>query len=376
MGSLMSQTYSDFEVVVVDDASCDSTVEILQKLVKKDQRVGYFVQDENSGTLATRARGVVEAKGEYILLLDQDDELKPETLEKIHKELDENPVDILHFGVEVAPESEGARKVAKDSENWLTPEPRSLFGKDILKNQYCELGNFDFLVHHKAFKSKLAKKSWKIYEEVSLCAADDFLMCFILDSYANSYCALANSKWYVYHLGAGETFGGDFSFASWRRICDVEAKALSLINAFVEKYSSDIDRDDWSARVNDCQNKLIEHVMNEMHDKLSMCEVDRCIDYALQSWTADAVAGELWRFVRDRAYDDLMKHVDSAQDEILIELVKHAKKADSFVRNSSNLRYLRMKEIANVHLCDLETSSSKSKVSFPLVKFLRSFRKG
>ena len=87
--------------------------------------------------------------------------------------------------------------------------------------------------------------------------------------------------------------------------------------------------------------------MNEMHDNLSGKEVDECIDYALKKWDADAVAGELWRFVRDRAYAQ-------KNDRTLKTCVKQARYADSFVRKSNNERYLKMKEIANIHLKDLE----------------------
>lgn len=366
VGSLMSQTYSDFEVVVVDDASCDSTVEILQKLVKKDQRVGYFVQEENSGTLATRARGVAEAKGEYILLLDQDDELKPETFEKIHKELDENPVDILHFGVEVVAESEGAKKAAIDCENWLTPKPRRLFGEEILATQFCDENNFDWHVHHRVFKSELAKKAWgTVLDDLSekflddeeeavlrLSTSDDFLMSYVLCSLANTYVALPDSKWYVYHLGAGETFAQEYTFEKWKRICDADAKAFWLINGF-EKTNDGSHKQ----IIQNCQNKLIEHVMNEMHDNLSGKDVDSCIDYALKCWCADAVAGELWRFVRDRAYNDIVNCVDSKNDEILITLTKQADYADSFVRKFDSVRYSEMKKIANAHLDELKGSS-------------------
>lgn len=357
VGSLMSQTYPDFEVVVVDDASHDSTVENLQKLAEEDQRVLYFVQEENSGTLATRARGVVEAKGEYVLLLDQDDELKPKTLEKIHKELDKNPVDILHFGVEVVAESEGAKGAAKGSEEWLNPTPRILFNDDILKMQFCEKDNFDFMVHHKAIKTNLAKKAWDIYSAEYLCASDDFLMSFILCTYAQSYVALADSKYYIYHLGAGETYADNYEFEDWKRTCDVETKALALINSFKEEVKGKIERYDWNERVSECQVKLIEHIMNEMHDKLPKSEVSRCIDYVLQKWGADTVAGELWRFVRDQAYDDIVNHVDSKKDETLITLIKQAKYADSFVRKFDSVRYFEMKKIANAHLDELKGSS-------------------
>ena len=383
VGSLTCQAFEDFEVVVVDDASADSTAHILQRLAEDDQRVRYFIQSRNKGTLAARARGVAETKDNYILLMDQDDELTADALEKLYPLVEKANADIVHFGVKVVPENEGAKGAAKGSEVWLNPTPRELFGEDILKMQFCEDGNFDFMVHHKAFRAELAKKAWPVFSCEHICAADDFLMSFILCTYAQSYVALADSKYYVYHLGAGETYSDDYDFHDWKRICDIEAKAFALIKDFVKKAESKVARHDWDERVFDCQEKLIEHIMNEMHDKLPVSEANRCIDYALQSWNADAVAGELWRFVRDRAYDDLVNNNSPNKDVILKTLVNQAKHAECCAEKSSNKRYFQMKEIAKVHLGDLkgkcqvaERPSPKGRGCSPLAKFLSAFRKG
>ena len=135
VASLTCQAFESFEVVVVDDASSDCTVEILQRLPEDDVRVRYFVQARNKGTLAARARGIAEAKGSYILLMDQDDELTADALQNLSAYGNH---DIVHFGVQVVPESEGAKQAAKDCESWLNPTPRMLKGDEILQTQFRE----------------------------------------------------------------------------------------------------------------------------------------------------------------------------------------------------------------------------------------------
>ncbi len=355
--SLLNQTCDDFEIIVVDDKSTDSTAEKLEKFASSDDRLKFFIQQKNSGTLASRAKGVSEAGGKYVTLIDQDDELKPEALEKLKDALKKDPVDIIHFGVEVVPESQDAKQAATDCENWLTPKPMSLKGTEILNMQFLDVDNFDWHVHHKVFEASLAKKAWGTFANERLCTSDDFLLSYILCSFAKSYLALPNSKWYFYHLGAGETFGDDYGIEKWKRICHVDAKALALIKEFERGNKFDHDE-----VVKSCQHKLVEHIMNEMHDNLGGTDVDECIDCALESFDSESVAGELWRFVRDRAYEDIVMKRNGKKDPTLSTLVKQARYADSFVRKFDDERYCQMKEIAERHLSELRGESFKDKV--------------
>lgn len=79
LDSLQLQTYSDFEVIVVNDGSTDEgTVALLQRLKMARTTV---VHTENRGVSAARNRGIAEARGEYILPLDADDRIGPDYLE-------------------------------------------------------------------------------------------------------------------------------------------------------------------------------------------------------------------------------------------------------------------------------------------------------
>lgn len=78
--SILSQSYQDFEVIVVDDASTDNTEEIVKSI--KDERITYLKHERNSGRAVSRNTGVNMARGEYIAFLDSDDEAHPDRLEK------------------------------------------------------------------------------------------------------------------------------------------------------------------------------------------------------------------------------------------------------------------------------------------------------
>lgn len=80
LASVLSQTYRNLECLVIDDASTDATAEIVTSC--GDNRIRYFKNENNAGAQASRNRGIQEARGAYIGLLDDDDAWLPEKLEK------------------------------------------------------------------------------------------------------------------------------------------------------------------------------------------------------------------------------------------------------------------------------------------------------
>ena len=73
INSILSQTYKNIEVVIIDDASTDGTLKIIQKYQLKDERIRLYSNEKNMGIGANRARGIKLAKGEYICWQDADD---------------------------------------------------------------------------------------------------------------------------------------------------------------------------------------------------------------------------------------------------------------------------------------------------------------
>lgn len=82
INSVLSQTFENFEIIVVDDCSEDNSVPIVQQLVKKDPRIKIFQMSENNGAALARNAGLKESKGRYIAYLDADDLWEESKLEK------------------------------------------------------------------------------------------------------------------------------------------------------------------------------------------------------------------------------------------------------------------------------------------------------
>lgn len=82
LSSVLSQTMSDLEVLVVDDASQDRTRSITEAVARTDSRVRTFTQPVNRGAALARNRGLANATGRYIAYLDSDDLWMPDKLER------------------------------------------------------------------------------------------------------------------------------------------------------------------------------------------------------------------------------------------------------------------------------------------------------
>ncbi len=80
--SVQKQTFTDMEILVCDDASTDSTRDIVRAYQVNDSRIRLLCHSENQGAGAARNLGLEVARGEYIAFLDSDDEWLPEKLEK------------------------------------------------------------------------------------------------------------------------------------------------------------------------------------------------------------------------------------------------------------------------------------------------------
>ena len=107
--SVLGQTYTDFEMIIIDDGSSDESTSIILQFLELDCRIKFFSQ-QNAGSAAARNNGIRRAEGQFICLLDADDTWEPEFLKEqlnfmrlknahlvfcSHKRINENSVEIL-----------------------------------------------------------------------------------------------------------------------------------------------------------------------------------------------------------------------------------------------------------------------------------------
>lgn len=94
--SILNQTYGNLEIVVIDDASIDSTLEIVKKY--KDQRIKLFVNEKNLGISGNMNKGIRLSNGKYLAIMDADDWSYPYRIEEQVKLMEDNPKVVLCSG--------------------------------------------------------------------------------------------------------------------------------------------------------------------------------------------------------------------------------------------------------------------------------------
>ena len=94
--SIVDQTYSNLEILLVDDGSVDRCPQICDEWSLRDSRI-KVIHQKNAGVAAARNTGLLSAQGEYLYFVDSDDVIKPNLCEKVMKVFSENDVDIVAF---------------------------------------------------------------------------------------------------------------------------------------------------------------------------------------------------------------------------------------------------------------------------------------
>ena len=131
LDSVLSQTYSNIEVIIINDGSTDNSYQILQEYAKQDNRI-FLLNQENAGSSLTRNTGIKYSKGEYITFVDVDDYLEIDAYEKVMNKLQDD-IDIACFSVscDYTKENYSINKILKSGIFSKDEAVIELFNKDI-----------------------------------------------------------------------------------------------------------------------------------------------------------------------------------------------------------------------------------------------------
>jgi glycosyltransferase involved in cell wall biosynthesis len=152
LDSVLAQTVTQFEVIVVNDGSMDRTQAIVEQYLARDDRV-RLINQENQGISATRQRGQDAAKGDLIAFLDADDLWLPENLQVHLRHFADNPKLAISFGRVEFMQTDGTPTGVFSTARLQQIEPEHLFYENLLtttsnaivrREVFEAIGGFDF----------------------------------------------------------------------------------------------------------------------------------------------------------------------------------------------------------------------------------------
>ena len=298
--SATEQSLSDIQIVVVDDASTDNTRAVVEGFAERDKRVELLALPHNRGRHLARAAGVAQAKGAYTLFLDADDELDTQACEKLVARMQENPVDILHFGVEVIgeeglPESERAAFEAFANANRGRLEGDAILAAIFDAAQGYTL---DWRTWQRLFPTKFIQGAFEAMADTRLDRAEDAHEGFVIADRAATFDSFDDYRGYIYHYGLGITGATPISAETFDGFCEQFAACLGATRAYVGSKPSDVH----AACLDGMQAKCLEILSNDWHTRLSPELQEEGLRSFSRAFGQTAAARELWRLIRDEAY--------------------------------------------------------------------------
>ena len=188
------QTLKDIEIIPVNDCSEDNTLEILKRMAKNDSRIKIVNNSKNRGLLYSRAMGIINSNGKYLMNLDPDDKLEgPDNLEILYNKASQTKVNIILFAY------------LKKKNFQLTKIIKCYnYNKVIYQPDILTFGNKleDYLITNKLVKRGLLIKAYKKLKKKIFGGkwnyGEDEIWATLINKYANSKICL-NKVIFIYY---------------------------------------------------------------------------------------------------------------------------------------------------------------------------------
>ena len=272
LDSIIAQTYTDLEILIIDDGSTDRCGAICDSYAERDRRIRVF-HTENRGLSAARNLGLDHAKGEYIGFVDSDDWIEPDMYEVLLRKAEETGADVVtcRFYQEYTdrtetfpgPENEFAvkgdeilrtyllsKEICQDSWNNLFkaelfqtlryPEGRSF---EDIATKYLLLQKAEKLVYIPSCLLHYRNRKHSLSNNHSLNSLVDYWL-----AYKERFDALSPISAAYYHLTLSETVNAVSRMWRWLAGCSKEEqrqakKCLNDMQRFIEEHSGEIMTD-------------------------------------------------------------------------------------------------------------------------------------
>ena len=228
--SIQCQTLKEIEIIAINDCSTDNSIDILKEIAKNDSRIKIVNNDKNYGLLYTRAMGILNTNGEYLINVDPDDLLyENNDLEYLYNTANKLKVDIINFGYlngnEFDLKCSNFKKILRQPqlfEHAFTYDNR--FNDYLLWNKLVK--RTLMLKAYELFKIKIFSEKWNYGE--------DTIWSIIINKYAKSMFCI-NKIIYIYNSNNDSLMHNRFNNVRIKDIFNVEEMYRKILNKKQEK---------------------------------------------------------------------------------------------------------------------------------------------
>ena len=225
LSSLLNQTYTNIEIICVDDYSTDNSLEKLKAYALKDDRIKIVRHQKNLGPHSARQTGVSNALGDYILFLDCDDALEIFACESLYYILSKTDYDVLEFAYK-----------HKNKKSLSLPVPSI-----TIDNLFDSLVYFKNpragTVWNKVYKKKLLQEAFSKMQSFYSVMGEDLYESIIIAYYAKSY-AFINKPLILYNDESGISNKQNDLSAVKKSLASIKAN-LNAFNVFFDMYAKE-----------------------------------------------------------------------------------------------------------------------------------------
>ena len=350
--SLQKQNFSEWEAVIVIDASPDNAFYVASELSEVDKRIKVINKEKNEGTHLARKSGVARARGQYTLFLDADDELTDNALSSLADLASLYSFDILHFGTELFGEEMPA-STCSDILQLSNRDLPTLHKSEIAFSSFTSRENprQDWRILQRLYRTDLLKRAFSLMTGSRLGRGQDSYEWLVIASLANTEIFHNEMIGYRYYLGRGIT---TFKPMSKQQFAALSTNYANLIRVAFD-YASKFSTFDLMPCVHELHRRLLEMLFGDWYVRLSDKDKLTTLTDLRDSFTREDIATELMRLTRDDAYS----HWDAGDVfDVNARYVQWKQIAEELMGASSNKQYELYRSQVLRHFLDLQTRNS------------------
>jgi succinoglycan biosynthesis protein ExoO len=258
VASVIAQTQSALEIIIVDDASTDSTWEFASELAAKHPEIVLIKLENNGGPSKARNVAIEAARGEWIAILDADDAWKPRRIEALTELGNET-------GADYVADNQVYYDAALETESKIGFVPRWPYKKisleDVFENDLIGVSEFTYSVLKPFIRKSFLKSKNIKYDENLRCGEDFVMTCEVLINGGVS--VLTSEPLYIYTTRTGTLSGKSSPHSKTVHKFDVVIRASQ---EFMERHRGEVGPRLWAAHKRRQKQLLRLHLANQARE--------------------------------------------------------------------------------------------------------------